>query len=67
MSHQLFMLIIDAGIFTSSSEKEFLDIIEQCIGHIGHALGRDLQRYIRQTTCNMYDHTLASTMLVTLH
>ena len=62
MSHQLFMLIIDAGIFTCSSEKEFLDIIEQCIGHIGHALGRDSQRYLCQT--NTFMHVLASTMLL---
>ena len=32
------------AVFSYSSEKEFLDIIEQCIGHIGHALGRDSQR-----------------------
>ena len=38
--------MFDIAISSYSSEKELLEIMELCIGHIGHALGRDSQRYM---------------------
>ena len=39
-------IVFDIAISSYSSEKELLEIMELCIGHIGHALGRDSQRYM---------------------